>query len=210
MAFPENDTEYHELQVQRVETVNDDGWTIETEHGCLFVPKGPVKPREGMTARFYSKGALSRVRGLFLDGQEVWYRTAEDDKRDFADQLYGKDAADLLSRWDNGDTVWTLSMGGLGPGYEQAIQIMMFEMLRALLNLEPDEDQFTPEKWPALRDRIEGAIAETIEKIGPSGAQFGAALNLATGLYHRGPQAIRSEVSSDRHIQVSRAFPSAA
>ena len=30
------------------------------------------------------------------------------------------DAAEQLRRWDAGDSIWTVEMGGLGPGYEQA------------------------------------------------------------------------------------------
>jgi hypothetical protein len=206
MTFPVNDTDFYETSVGSVEAL-EDGWTIELDSGSLCVPKGPVEPREGMTARLYGKGLGYRVRGLFLDGQEVWYRTAEEDKQHSADELYGKDATDILSRWDEGRSVWSVEMGGLGPGYEQAIQVMVFEMLRALLDMDPDEGEFEEEKWPELRDRIDEQISKTIDEIGPSGAQWGAALNLALGIYRRGPQAIHNEVPNDRHIQVSRVFP---
>lgn len=33
------------------------------------------------------------------------------------------DHADLLKRWDAGDPIWSIEMGGLGPSHEQCIQI---------------------------------------------------------------------------------------
>ena len=40
-------------------------------------------------------------------------------------------AAELVAAWDRGDLVPTIEMGGLGPGYEQAIQVLMIELLRS-------------------------------------------------------------------------------
>src|SRR5687768_3007466 len=34
---------------------------------------------------------------------------------------------DALRQWDAGETVFTVEMGGLGPGYEMAIQGLAFE-----------------------------------------------------------------------------------
>jgi hypothetical protein len=39
-------------------------------------------------------------------------------------------AQEALSRWDAGDIVWTVSMSGMGPGYEQAIHVLVFEIIR--------------------------------------------------------------------------------
>lgn len=60
--------------------------------------------------------------------------------QDLADTMSGKKplipetAADALARWDEGDTVFTVEMGGFGPGYEQAIQLLVFEMIRDHIN----------------------------------------------------------------------------
>ena len=37
---------------------------------------------------------------------------------------------DLLDTWDSGSTIWSVEMGGIGPGYEQAIQVLMVELCR--------------------------------------------------------------------------------
>ncbi len=49
------------------------------------------------------------------------------------EQMFGIDATEWLRRWDAGETVWTVSLGGLGPEYEQCIQITGAEILRWLL-----------------------------------------------------------------------------
>lgn len=42
-------------------------------------------------------------------------------------------AAEALAAWDEGKIVTTVELGGLGPGYEQAIQVCAFEMIRDTL-----------------------------------------------------------------------------
>ena len=49
--------------------------------GTRSVPAAsPVKPKVGMTARFYGEGIGRPVRGLFLAGKRVFYRTGEEDQ----------------------------------------------------------------------------------------------------------------------------------
>lgn len=126
-------------------------------------------------------------------------------------EMYGKGASDWLQRWDNGGTVWTIEMGGLGPGYEQAIQITCAEILRHLLAKKYDYEKWKDqEQWKHDRNAIEdfGYKNEIIKKLGISGAQLGAAMNLAAMLYRRGPVAVMTdERVKDRHIQVSNNFP---
>ena len=125
---------------------------------------------------------------------------------------YGRDAAEWLRRWDAGETVWTISMGGLGPGYEQCIQVTVAEMVRCMLDLKMDHSKWTDsEAWKVDQKRSDEGIARNPEvtKLGLSGAQFGAAMSLATALYMRGPATIMREPEvKDRHIMVSKNFPS--
>ncbi len=129
-------------------------------------------------------------------------------------ELYGADAKDWLGRWDAGKTVWSIEMGGLGPGYEQCIHMTAAEILRFMLEKNYDsafwEDS---EIWKRDCDEIRGAIFknEVISSLGLSGAQYGAALNLASHIYMKGPRAMMSNPDiKDRHIQVSKDFPGAA
>lgn len=114
-----------------------------------------------------------------IDGQMAYYRTEEEDQRHTKEQMYGKDCADLIAKWDDGHA-WSIELGGLGPGYEQVIQIMGFEMLRHLVKagvVVPDWDD--ADQLKTVAKDAEEAIKPIIDKLGPSGAQFGAARNLA-------------------------------
>lgn len=125
-------------------------------------------------------------------------------------ELYGKDATELLQRWDAGTPVFTIEMGGLGPGYEQVIQIVAFEMLRYLLASKPDPDLWQDSDiWATARDEIDVAVMPSVDYLGLSGAQHGAAMSLATSFYMNGPKMTLKQVPADRQIQVSRTFPDA-
>lgn len=121
---------------------------------------------------------------------------------------------DALKAWDAGDSVWSCDMGGLGPSYEQCIQIVGFEMLRAML-ADPviDWDAVTgeqrQEKWSAYRDRIEAVpeVRDVIEKLQPTGAQFGAAMSLAAVFARNGYAKGMAMVPEERRIQVRKDFP---
>lgn len=125
--------------------------------------------------------------------------------------MYGVDADDWLKKWDAGEIVWSIEMGGLGPGYEQCIHITAAEILRYLLNKKYDASKWDNiETWEKDRDDIQQMSFNNseIKKLGLSGAQWGAALSLATTLYRQGPRAVMTdEKVKDRHIQVQKTFP---
>lgn len=132
-----------------------------------------------------------------------------------AKRFYGADAAEWLQRWDAGETVWSIEMGGLGPGYEQCIQITAAEVLRHLLDKKYNADrwEFALENWHRELKKIEEyAFANPIiSKLGLSGAQWGAAVNLASMLYSKGPVAVMNDKRvEDRKIQTRREMPQAA
>lgn len=130
--------------------------------------------------------------------------------------LYGKDATEWLRRWDAGDNVWTIEMGGLGPGYEQCIQITMAEILRHMLDKKYDASAWMIDGkyWERDVEKIReyGFANVVIKRLGLSGAQWGAALGLAAQMYRRGPADVMCDerVESDRRIQTCQAMPQAA
>jgi hypothetical protein len=106
-------------------------------------------------------------------------------------------------------------MGGLGPGYEQAIQILAFELIRALLaaswvtpNPYPT-DQAGKEKVRAAWDAICNPVIEKLDGEGFTGAQVGAAYNLAACVLNQGWRAAINKLPLERRIMVSRTFPQA-
>jgi hypothetical protein len=122
---------------------------------------------------------------------------------------------DALRMWDAGESVFTVEMGGLGPGYEQAIQMLAFEIIRDLIG------EHVPAHGVELSDtetkRIRKITDATVHRLdkepwaGFSGAQVGAATNIAMCVLRRGYRAaLRDPAVQDRLIQVSKVFPPAA
>ena len=206
-----NDDQFKEVLIEKVDgnsVTFDDGWSF-------FVPEdSPVKPAVGMSARLYGKGIGSPVRGLFLDGQKVYYFTAPEyaEKQDI--ELYGASPADWLERWDAGRSVWSIEMGGLGPGYEQCIHITAAEILRHLIAEGYDWSKWEDGNvWKRDIAKIEdhGFKNPVVEKLGLSGAQWGAAVNLACNIFRMGPRGLMNDPRvKNRKIQVRRTFPVAA
>ena len=94
-----------------------------------------------------------------------------------------------LQQWiadlDNGKRVKSVSMGGLGKGYELAIQNLAVEMIRNLA------DENVPEDKEEFRKIAVGARDKAIKKLGEihgfSGAQVGAAGNIGSIFWERSP-----------------------
>jgi hypothetical protein len=212
--FPENDEQFADKRLTGVHAYPDNGgWSITFDDDWSFTvpPDSPVKPTVGMMARTYGRGIGYAVRGLFLDGQKVYYRTEAQDKEHQEIQMYGADARDWLTRWDEGRIVWTIQMGGLGPSYEQCIHITCAEILRYWFASDTKVEDFeTDEQCKAISERTREASFKnaTIDKLGLSGAQYGAAQNIASFLFRRGPRFVMNDpMVKSRHIQVQRNFP---
>lgn len=106
--------------------------------------------------------------------------------------------SEALRHWDNGDPVFTVEMGGLGPGYEQTIQVLMWEIVRDYLGKKP------------LDQRANFGYATMLKHnnaLGLSGAQFGAAKGLAWSFLSLGYQETLKKAGTDRLIQVSTFWP---
>jgi hypothetical protein len=120
---------------------------------------------------------------------------------------------DALAAWDKNEPIWSCDMGGMGPGYEQAIQLMGFEMLRAIVANPPpvafEALRLNKEEFKAYSDKIEKlpAVKEVISKVQPSGAQFGAAMNIAFVFAINGYAKGMEMVPEDRRIQVQKEMP---
>lgn len=221
MKYPRNDRDFDERAITGVQKVSH-GWNITRSDGwSLCIDSlSPVEPKIGMKARFYGAGIGCMVRGVFFDGKKVFYRTEAEETEYRETEMYGVDAAAWLARWDAGKTVWSIEMGGLGPGYEQCIHITAAEILRHLLAMKYDVAAWTapPDAdaqaaWKRDHDAIEKVVldGDVVKALGLSGAQWGAAMNLATRLYRVGPRAVMTDKRvKNRCIQVSRTFPGAA
>lgn len=117
------------------------------------------------------------------------------------------EAIKLLEAWDRGEPISTVELGGLGPGYEQAIQVLAVEIVRdnigQRLPVATDKD-FGEDTLHRLSEAERRGEAEGM---GFSGAQFGKARALAYAWLTRGVTAVLKEVQTDRRILASRTWP---
>jgi len=208
-AFP-NDNEFQDHTITEV-TPGDNGYHLGLKGFGLWCPyfEGPA-PSVGDTLRVYSKGFGHAFRGLFINGRKVFYRTEAEDEDYRENEMYGADAADWLKRWDEGRSVWSVEMGGIGPGYEQCIQIVAAEVVRFLLKANPHSQDLIDNYKDRWSDEIDKALFadKRIDALGLSGAQAGAGKQLGARLYMDGPRKIMNTPEiKDRKIQVSRTFP---
>ena len=220
------DPEYFEMLFVSAESSREpppDGmhWLFEDGHTGLFVEGATPEttPTTPTKIRLWGKGFGYPVRGAMdiATGHVYFYRTAEEDEAHRNVQLYGRDAREWLERWDAGKTCHTLTMGGLGPGYEQCIHVTAAEIIRYLLKNDPTprwenpEDGDSSRLWSEHCDHVSRAMMdnETVSKLGLSGAQFGAAMSIAHGIWRQGPvKVMTDERYKDHHIMVSKGFPS--
>lgn len=121
------------------------------------------------------------------------------------DSMHPRDFREAVEWWDEGKILWTVDMGGMGPGYEQAIQCYMLEILRSL----GDE---RPSVFSVFKEMAEAVLKKHNEQLGGlSGAQFGVALNLAWNFSNptRSWKEVLDSADKDRHIMITKNWPHA-
>ena len=135
---------------------------------------------------------------------------------DEIESAYLATAEEVLTAWDKGALVWSVAMGGMGPAYEQQIQIMAMEMMRAFSTMDVPTEKamsaYTQAQTEALKGKIDDLAQGVVDQHfrGCSGAQRSAAENLAWRFVAFGPErAIESMGDNSRRILVSRNFPQA-
>ena len=131
---------------------------------------------------------------------------------------YHETVEKMLAAWDADEIVWTVEMGGMGPGYEQAIQVGVMEMCRKMQNgclveLKFDEEKQEPIETYSPEFKAASHEVNDEQNLGLSGAQAGAMMQIAFRFLTDGPRkALLSmkETDPDRLIMVTKNFPGAA
>ena len=74
--YPKNDSQFEIRKI--IEVVTDvEGWeiTFDDKWSLFLFNKYKIIPNIGDSVRLYSKGIGHTVRGLFINGKKVYYRT---------------------------------------------------------------------------------------------------------------------------------------
>ena len=67
-------------------------------------------------------------------------------------KIHPLNVKEALKWWDEGKSVFSIEMGGLGPGYEQCIHICVFELIR----------EFANKKLPKENDKLNDVMNKTL------------------------------------------------
>jgi len=133
--YPENDHEYYEETLLDY-SINKDSITLKTDLGMLCIPKVENIPLfKGVPVRFYGKGFGCSVRGVFLAGEEVYYRSQEEEaeknrkEREAWEEearlrkLLPKNPDPQIAGFEWDDSMHEIS--GFGGGYEKICRTMV-------------------------------------------------------------------------------------
>jgi hypothetical protein len=120
--------------------------------------------------------------------------------------------AEIVDAWDKGDAVWSVEMGGLGPGYEQAIQVLAVECMRELVRVDFQWTGKQPKDTDAARALLDPVVDRVNQwpGMGFSGAQVGAAMGIACKFHHYGPLHMLNRAAESRRIQISKTWPASS
>ena len=103
---------------------------------------------------------------------------------------------EALKWWDDGLPLMSVEMGGVGPSYEQCIQIVVMELLR----------EITTVSWEEFQEQAKRIIDRLDRTLKLSEAQSGVATQLAYLFLTKGFQVVIEE-QKDRQIMVGSFFP---
>lgn len=116
-----------------------------------------------------------------------------------------KELTKWIADYDAGQELESVSMGGMGSGYELAIQSCAVEIIRNLQGIEPPED--INDFRQQLSNAEDKAVALLNNRFGFSGAQVGAAKNIASVFWRKTPQGgidKMKEQDPDRVIKIKK------
>lgn len=112
----------------------------------------------------------------------------------------------VAKNWDAGKTVWSAELGGIGPGYEQAIQELVFGILSKWPKDKILSATASGESYPKEYDTFVDKVAHDLDKKvgGFSGAQVGTAKATAFQFIAFGYAFMMNKCEKGRLIQVSK------
>jgi hypothetical protein len=117
---------------------------------------------------------------------------------------------EIAKKWRSGETVASAELGGIGPAYEQAIQILLMEIMARwpkTKRVPKPEGKALPLAFEKHSDKV---ADELNKRLGFSEAQVAVARVTAYQFMHFGYSEMMKTLPVDRKIFVSKSFPSLA
>lgn len=111
--------------------------------------------------------------------------------------------AEVIAKWKNFEPVWTAELGGIGPGYEQAIQDILWSIFATWdgPNYAGEELKNFPEAYEKFVDEV---VTNLDKEYGFSGSQVGAARHTAFQFIRYGYAEMMNKLDDDRKIMITR------
>lgn len=115
------------------------------------------------------------------------------------------------AQFKDNELVTTIEMGGLGPGYEQALQLLLFAIMAewpADKPVPPPDGEHAPSEFIQHRDAVVNKHDESLG--GLSGAQVAAATSIAYRFMHYGYSETIEKIEAeneDRLIMLTQDWP---
>lgn len=116
------------------------------------------------------------------------------------DDAHVAEARAVVDAWDKGDIIRCVELGGIGPGYEQAIVIAVIEFTRALA-------EHKPTTWTGAVNVTDRVMRDRLAGCGYSGAQVGMARAFALSAVVCGWENLVSAYGDNRFNLASKKFP---
>ena len=112
---------------------------------------------------------------------------------------------EVVQRWKDNEIVFSVSLGGLGPSYEQAIQNFLFDILTYLNDNKVDVKQLEDGNTYSLKyEEICNIVADTFKHNDLTGAIYSVAKATAYQFHKYGYHHIMKKAPRTRLIQVKR------
>ena len=107
---------------------------------------------------------------------------------------------DTIKKWRAGEIVWSADLGGMGPGYEQAIQVLLWELCsRWDGQMPPLTDDNYPKEFTDFTD----IVVHDLKNWGFSGAQVAQARVTAYQFIVHGYAEMMNKLPEERRIMVN-------
>jgi len=110
----------------------------------------------------------------------------------------------VIKKWKENYPVHSIEMGGIGPSYEQAIQILAWEIYSTWTGADSIIGGNYTDEYTRFSDEVTNRLNKFY---GFSMAQVGAARNLAAHFIQNGHAETLEKFDDDRKILVTRNFP---